>query len=148
MADGKRKRFIEALSLAGALAVAGLILTAQGKPGASLAGLTSKDAYPNGCIDCHLNAGANRDTRLNVVLAAREGHPPVDKIVNLIPGDCLKCHKAGAKAGAFNLITHRQHYRNPSANEFISRYQGACLNCHTLAPDTGVMTVKSGKKNW
>ena len=112
-----------------------------------LSGITVKDEHPNGCVDCHKNAGDGRDYRLSVELKA-SGHPDISKIVKTIPGDCAMCHKAGSKAGALNLQTHQLHYANPDENHFIEYYQGECLACHSLNLQTGEMSVKSGAKNW
>jgi hypothetical protein len=112
-----------------------------------LPGVTIADEHPNGCVDCHKISGDN-DYRLNVELANLDGHPKIDAIVKNVPQDCLMCHKEGAKAGPLNLITHKDHYRNPNDNSFIKYYQGACLNCHSVSPGSGKMAIKSGPKNW
>ncbi|UCF99054.1 MAG: hypothetical protein JSV89_05825 [Spirochaetaceae bacterium] len=112
-----------------------------------LPGVTVKDEHPNGCVDCHKASGGD-DYRLNVELANMSGHPKIDAIVKNLPQDCLMCHKAGTKAGPLNDITHKDHYRNPSENVFVTVYQGACLNCHSVDPNSGKMAVKSGPKNW
>lgn len=112
-----------------------------------LPGVTIADEHPNGCVDCHKISGDD-DYRLNVELANLDGHPKIDAIVKNVPQDCLMCHKEGAKAGPLNLITHKDHYRNPNDNAFIKYYQGACLNCHSVSPGSGKMAIKSGPKNW
>jgi hypothetical protein len=127
-------------------AVLFLVAADNNKP--FLPGITVTDEHPNGCVDCHKNQGEGRDYRLNAELAKVSGHPKIDSIVKTVPDDCLKCHREGTKAGPLNLITHKDHYRNAAENSFIKFYQGACLNCHSVDTATGVMTVKSGPKNW
>lgn len=112
-----------------------------------LPGVTVTDDHPNGCVDCHTVSGGN-DYRLNAELAKVEGHPKIDAIVKNVPQDCLMCHKEGTKAGPLNLITHKDHYRNPADNAFVTHYKGACLNCHSVSPGSGKMAVKNGPKNW
>ncbi len=135
------------LLLAGSVVAAILFLVAADNNKPILPGVTVTDEHPNGCVDCHKLSGGD-DHRLNVELAKLSGHPKVDAIVKNLPQDCLMCHKEGAKAGALNLITHRDHSRNPGDNHFVTAYQGACLNCHSVNPDSGEMIVKSGPKNW
>lgn len=142
------KKAVFVVLLAVGLAVAGLFLVAADAPKTPfLPGVTVKDEHPQGCIDCHKST-PNGDYRLNVELAKVGEHPKIDAIVKTVPNDCLMCHKQGAKAGPLNIITHKDHYRNPKDNAFINVYQGACLNCHSVNAGSGVMTLKSGPKNW
>jgi hypothetical protein len=115
---------------------------------AFLPGITSKDAFPNGCVDCHKDQGNGKDSLLIAELSKINGHPKVEKIVKTVPKDCLICHKAGPKPPMFNQAMHKVHFMKPSENRFITEYKGVCLNCHSLNSDTGEMTVKSGPKNW
>jgi hypothetical protein len=134
------------LLVAGVAAVTVFLVAADNdKP--FLPGVTVKDDHPNGCVDCHTASGSN-DYRLNAELAGVEGHPKIDAIVKNVPQDCLMCHKEGANAGPLSFIVHRDHYRNPADNAFVSHYQGACLNCHSVSPGSGKMSVKNGPKNW
>ena len=124
-----------------------VVLTWADDGPAALSGITVEDEHPNGCIDCHKQAGDN-DYRLNVSLKEITGHPDITAIVRELPGGCVMCHKDKAPAGALDTITHKYHYENPDENHFVSGYAGECLACHALNTDTGVMTVKSGPKNW
>ena len=143
----KRTIMLLALGAAGLLTVI-LVLTAATQATPFLPGITVKDDLPNGCIDCHKNTGAGKDTRLNVSLPASvKDHPDITKVVKTLPGDCALCHKAGAKVAALNTILHAVHYAKPAENAFVTVYQGACLACHSLAA-TGAVTVKSGPRNW
>jgi hypothetical protein len=81
-------------------------------------------------------------------LAKINGHPKIDKIVKVVPKDCLICHKGGPKPPSFNQAMHKVHFEKPAENPFVTEYKGACLNCHSLDFDTGEMSVKSGPKNW
>lgn len=135
------------LLLVGGVVATALFLVASDGNKPFLPGVTVTDEHPNGCVDCHKVSGDN-DYRLNVELANIEGHPKIDAIVKNAPQDCLMCHKEGAKAGPLSNIVHRDHYRNPNDNHFVSFYQGACLNCHSVSPGSGKMTVKNGPKNW
>lgn len=113
-----------------------------------LAGITADDQHPNGCVDCHVKVSDEKDYRMPAELKNIEKHPPVEKLVKVVPNDCLKCHKEGAKAGAFNQVIHEVHFSNPKENHFVSNYKGDCLNCHTLDMNTYKMSVKSGPANW
>ena len=108
---------------------------------------TSKDAYANGCVSCHIDDGAGNGKRLSTLLAAVEGHPKVT-VVSKVPADCAKCHKAGGGIEGFNTLMHKVHYAGLEKSEFLTFVQGSCLNCHSLDPKTGKMTIKSGPKNW
>ena len=142
------RKILFSLLLAGAVSAVILVFVAADNDKPFLPGVTVTDEHPNGCVDCHALAGEGRDYRLNTEVAKVEGHPKIDAIVKTVPNDCLLCHKEGTQAGPLNLITHRVHYRHPNDNAFIRVYRGACLNCHKVNPGSGVMSVKSGPKNW
>jgi len=113
-----------------------------------LAGITVDDQHPNGCVDCHVKVNDEKDYRIPAELKHVEKHPPIEKIVKIVPNDCLKCHKEGTKPGAFNQVIHKVHFSNPKENHFVAHYNGDCLNCHTLNMNTYKMSVKSGPANW
>ena len=124
-------------------------LSAQSAGGVSnLPGITTKDPYPNGCVDCHKDAGSGKDYRVLTMLAKISTHPKIDKIVKVVPDDCLMCHKAGPKPPVFSQVMHKAHFEKPATNTFVTTYTGSCLNCHSLDQSTGAMNVKSGPKNW
>ena len=142
---------VAVVGLAALIAVVGLVvvLTASSQDTAPfLPGVTVTDEHPSGCIDCHRDAGDGGDYRLNVSLEKIDEHPDITYIVKTVPADCTMCHQQGTDAGPLSLITHKDHYRNPAENHFVTGYQGACLNCHTLDTATGEMGIKSGPKNW
>ena len=104
--------------LAAALILAGALALTWADTDVQLAGITIEDTHPNGCVDCHAKT------------------------------DCVICHKPKMPAGDLNNITHSSHYDNPDENHFIEYYNGDCLSCHSLNTATGVMTMKTGAKNW
>ncbi|MGA2379619.1 MAG: hypothetical protein ABSG85_09945 [Spirochaetia bacterium] len=124
-------------------------LSAQSAGGTPfLPGVAAKDPFPNGCVDCHKDQGDGKDSTVIAELAKINGHPKIDKIVKVVPKDCLICHKGGPKPPSFNQAMHKVHFEKPAENPFVTEYKGACLNCHSLDFDTGEMSVKSGPKNW
>jgi hypothetical protein len=146
----KRQRMIvTGAVLAAALLMVVLTLTAATDGSAALLpGITAKDEYPNGCVDCHRNAGANQDHRLNVALSQIKGHPDVTKIVKKVPDDCLTCHKGTGKVPALADVLHKAHYGAEAKSIFVTVYKGACLNCHQIDLASGNITVKSAAANW
>ena len=113
-----------------------------------LPGINTEDKNPDGCVDCHVDAGGGNDTRMNVVLKKVKDHPDVAAMMNTLPKDCYMCHKEGGAADPINRMTHKQHYVNPGDNDFITDYEGTCLACHSVDINTGEVTVKNGPKNW
>jgi hypothetical protein len=113
-----------------------------------LPGILAADDYPNGCVDCHKNEGDAIPWKLNLMLARIQGHPKVDAIVKTAPKDCAMCHKEGAKMGALYSVVHRAHFAKKADSLFIKQFHGACLNCHTMDLATGLVSIKSGPKNW
>jgi hypothetical protein len=130
--------------------LAGMFFTTNlwGSDTNKLSGITVKDEYPNGCVDCHVKVNDNEDNRISTAVAKMENHPPIDKVVKVVPEGCIMCHKEDSKAGAFHSITHKTHYKNPSENDFISKHNGDCLNCHTLDMTNFKMGFKNGPANW
>lgn len=136
-------------SVTATLVVAGGVLLAAWSPAggadfARLAGQPGPGPYPQGCVDCHAKDGAE-----NIgALLERLGHRKVDAKTETVPGDCKSCH---SEEGGFSLLSemaHIYHYENPAKNEFIRVYGGECLHCHALDVETGVVSSKSGPKNW
>ena len=141
----RSKRFISLLVAMSVFAIFLTLVWAQDTP--SLPGITTSDDYPNGCIDCHRESGADGDSRINILLD-KIGHVNVSAMTNNIPQDCMICHKEGTSTGGLSLQTHSAHYQNPSENKFVTEQQGQCLACHALNSATGEMTMKGGPKNW
>jgi len=65
-----------------------------------------------------------------------------------IPTDCALCHKRGGRAPSCRLSCTRRTIGTRKKNGFVLYYKGACLNCHVVDVKTGVVSVKSGPKNW
>ena len=135
------------------LSVFTVFLMAQDKPAAKsavvpLPGITTPDKQPHGCVDCHVNPGADgKDHRLPEELKAlKVKHADVAKVVKVIPVDCGKCHKEGARAGTVAAFAHKHHLGAPTT-AFIAQ-GGSCLSCHALDAKTGMVNVKSGAPNW
>lgn len=136
------------LGLAGLTAVVLVLTAASAADTPFLPGITVKDENPNGCVDCHKNAGAGKDYRLSVSLPANvKGHPDISKSVKAVPTDCTLCHAAGRNARPLQKAVHEVHYEKPAENAFVTVYKGACLNCHVLSAD-GTVSVKAAARNW
>jgi hypothetical protein len=143
-----RRRTVLCVAAGLALFCGTIALSAQAAANAPfLPGITVKDPYPNGCVDCHTGQGGKAPL-VNAELANLSGHPKVDTIVKILPKDCLICHNGKGRAPQFNLAMHLVHFNKPAENAFVTAYKGACLNCHSLDASTGEMSVKSGPKNW
>jgi hypothetical protein len=131
-------------------------------------GITAKDAYPNGCVDCHVAAKDN-DMRLSGLLAkwaAAAPAPLVEKakaasadaskikgkhlaMTNVkanIPQSCLTaCHKKGSViAPPFAQLMHLIHLTGGGQNRFLTVNQGECTHCHKLDQKTGMWKVATG----
>jgi hypothetical protein len=130
--------------------LAGMLLATNlmGADVPKLSGITVKDERPNGCVDCHVKVSDEKDDRMPAELAHFEKHPPIDKVVKVVPKDCGMCHKPDAKAGALSQLTHKNHFQKPSENTFVTNHNGDCLSCHSLDMNTFKMGVKSGPANW
>ena len=114
-----------------------------------LPGILGADPFPNGCVSCHKNEGDAIPWKLNVMLSKIQGgHPKVDAIVKTAPKDCTMCHKEGAKMGTIYSVVHKAHFAKKADSQFIKLYQGSCLNCHSMDLATGLVSIKSGPKNW
>jgi hypothetical protein len=103
-----------------------------------------KGAYPQGCVDCHKAGGVDDIGELLSGL----GHRNVDDKTSKVPGDCVECHSDEGGSTPLSEAVHLVHFENPDRNPFVQDYAGNCLHCHALDAKTGVVTVKSGPKNW
>lgn len=118
--------------------------TAESSDQAKLAGDPGPGPYVQGCVDCHAKDGAEN---IGALLAAME-HRNVDKMTETVPGDCVECHSEDGGFIPLSELSHMLHFQNPAENAFIGSYGGNCLHCHQLDAETGVITVKSGPRNW
>lgn len=162
-----------AVALTGALA--GQTPTRSAAPAASptpavrqIPGITAKDAYPNGCVDCHV-AAKDGDMRLSVLLAKwatavpasllakakaasadplkiKGKHMAVANAKANIPQSCLAaCHKKGSTiAPPFAQLIHTIHLAGGAQNRFLTVNQGECTHCHKLDQKTGAWRIPTG----
>jgi hypothetical protein len=130
-------------------------------------GITTTDAFPRGCVDCHVKR-PDKDVRISTLMkqwnekvdarlldqaraATSEGatlkgkHPPVGKALEDIPAACLKCHNNMPKgAPALAKMLHRAHLSTNPDNHFMTLFQGECTHCHKLKLETGEWSMPSG----
>lgn len=165
---GHTRKF--ALVFAAALAT----VAAGQKPAASLApairqipGITTKDVYPNGCVDCHV-AGKDGDIRMSALMMKwtsavpaalveksrassvdpsriKGKHPSMSNVKANVPQTCLSgCHKKGSTiAPPFANLMHAIHLAGGSKNRFLTADQGECTHCHKLDQKTGAWKMPS-----
>jgi hypothetical protein len=132
-------------------------------------GITTKDACPNGCVDCHV-AGKTGDMRISVLMAKyatavppglidkakasspgalasriKGKHMPVPKVKANVPQSCMSaCHKKGSTvAPSFAQLMHTIHLQGGAKNTFLTTHQGECTYCHKLDPKTGMWKIAS-----
>lgn len=141
----------------------------QGPPPArKIPGITTQDAFPRGCVDCHTNQPQiNLDPRFSTLMkewtikvepkllalaqsAAPKGvtlkgkHPPADFALKNIPAGCMTCHgKKSALAPPFAQLLHKIHLGGGDENHFLTVYQGECTHCHKLNLTTGLWSMPS-----
>ena len=142
---------------------------AKGPPPArKIPGITAKDEYPNGCVDCHINyVEMKRDTRFSTLMnlwsgkvgskllakaeaSAPQGmtlkgkHPKAGGVLKDIPAKCLPCHGKSSKTSPpFGELIHVIHLTGGGENQFLTMFQGECTHCHKLNPKTGHWTMPS-----
>jgi hypothetical protein len=132
-------------------------------------GITSKDVFPRGCVDCHINRpDLKMDVRLSTLmkqwnqrvdsklldrakLSAPDGlkvtgkHPRVESALKNIPAECLNCHAANSRsAPPFARMLHGIHLGGGAENHFLTMFQGECTHCHKLNQTTGRWHFFSG----
>ena len=158
------------LLTAGVLLVSPLVPAAAAQTPAvrQIPGLTSRDAYPNGCIDCHV-VGKDADMRISALMAtwtsavpvplaekARASSVDASKIKGKhpaatatmksnVPQTCVAgCHKPGSTiAPPFGQLMHVIHLVGGAGNRFMTANQGECTHCHKLDQKTGTWKVAS-----
>lgn len=122
-------------------------------------GVTVKDQFPRGCVDCHTGAAghpakmsaimkqwssaidgkrlARLQTFVPKTLLLKGKHPPVGSVKD-VPAVCIKCHAAMAKiAPTFAPLMHGIHLTGGDANPFLTTFQGECTHCHKLDAVSG-----------
>jgi len=153
-----------------------------GPPGASAApelpppraipGVTAPDAFPNGCVDCHIEyPDLGLDTRFGTLLrrwqdavepevlekargAAPDGmtltgrHPDAAAALDDVPAKCRTCHgDDSAEAIPFSRLMHRLHLTGGERSPFLTLFGGECTHCHKLDPASGSWTIRSAPEN-
>jgi cytochrome c551/c552 len=164
--------FIAAVSAALFLmpAIASLAQEGGGPPPArDIPGITSPDAFPRGCVDCHIDRpDIGKDVRLSTILrewsekvppvflakaqaASPEGvalkgkHPAVEQALKDIPAGCLACHGENSKTlPPLSRMMHLYHLTGGGENPYLSIFQGECTHCHKLDAKTGEWFLPSG----
>jgi hypothetical protein len=131
-------------------------------------GLTSKDAYPNGCVDCHVAGKDGGDMRISALMATwtkavpmaliekaraasvdaskiKGKHPAMANVKANVPQTCLTgCHKPGSTiAPPFAQLMHVIHLVGGNSNRFLTANQGECTHCHKLNQKTGTWKAAS-----
>lgn len=144
MSQGIRVLSVAATVLIGVAALGAGWTGAVSADQAMLPGEAGPGPYVQGCVDCHSADGAEN---MGALLSAMK-HKKVDAQIDAVPGDCAECHSEEGGYTPLSELSHLVHYENPAKNAFIQVYGGNCLHCHALDADTGVMSVKSGPKNW
>lgn len=142
---------------------------APAPPARKVPGITVKDAFPKGCVSCHVNMPqAGVDARLSKAMrrwmekvdgkllakaqaamppgvSLKGKHPPALKALENIPAACMPCHRLSAKtAPPFGLMLHVIHLTGAAENPFMTVYQGECTHCHKLNARTGAWVMPSG----
>jgi len=132
-------------------------------------GITAPDAFPRGCVDCHVNRpDLNLDVRLSTLMKTwQEGvdpallakvrafsppgvslqgkHPKVEAAGVEVPGVCLKCHGRSSKtAPPFAQLLHGLHFTGGEQSHYIGMFQGECTHCHKLDSSTGMWSLGKG----
>lgn len=143
--------------------------SAQASPPArKIPGITTEDAFPRGCVDCHTNhPEMNLDARISSLMkgwnnkveppllakaqaTAPSGvtlkgkHPAAAFALKNIPAGCLTCHsKKSTLAPPFAQMLHRIHLTGGEENRFLTVNQGECTHCHKLNVSTAQWSLPS-----
>ncbi len=140
-------------------------------PVREIPGINAEDAFPRGCVDCHIvRTDINRDVRISTLLnewgekveprflemaqaAAPEGvtlvgkHPAVSSMVKDIPSGCMACHGKTSKAAPpLGRMMHLYHLTGGEKNPYMTVFHGECTYCHKLNQATGEWTIPSGQE--
>ena len=134
-----------------------------------LAALAAADAYPNGCVSCHvLSKDKAQDHRMSTLLKAwtagkidadllakskasmpagvafKGKHPAAEDSLEDIPSACLDCHASDSKkAPPFTRLMHLVHLTG-AKNDFVTTFKSDCTACHKLNVKTGEWSMPSG----
>lgn len=139
-------------------------------PPRDVPGITVADAFPRGCVDCHIRyPDQGLDVRFSTLLArwtvevepvlverARAASPPgaalqgrhpevsEEGLAN-IPRSCISCHTRRAdSAPDMSRLMHLVHLQGGAENPFLTVFGGECTHCHKLDVRLGVWSVPTG----
>jgi len=157
------------------IAVCGIHAAGAGEPKPAevrkIPGLTGKDPFPRGCVDCHVNMPERKmDVRISTLMkrwqekvepeflarvkmftpssvTVRGKHPRADAALADIPNACLKCHsKTSTFAPPLGPLLHGLHFTGGEKNHFLTLFQGECTHCHKFDAKSGNWGFASGKE--
>lgn len=125
------------------------------------------DAYPDGCVSCHVVGKDKVDRRVGTMLKAwtagkidadllaktkaampagatvKGKHPSAEDSLEDVPSLCLDCHTPDSKkAPPFARLMHLVHLTG-AKNEFVTMHKGDCATCHKLDTQTGSWSLPS-----
>jgi hypothetical protein len=129
-----------------------IAVAASAEPARKIPGITVKDVYPHGCVDCHTGKAGMPATIANLLassnaaakakafvgtFALKGKHPPITSVKE-IPAGCTKCHVAAGKfAPPLPPMMHGVHLTGGDANAFLNTFGGECTHCHKFNSATG-----------
>lgn len=145
-------------------------LVAAEPPLPEIPGITVADAFPGGCVDCHVERPEERmDVRISTQM--KQWHERVDAKVlervrpiaantaelsgqhpqlpaqsyDDIPASCRECH-ADFPKGVLPLgaMVHALHLTGGRENHFLTIFGGQCTHCHKYNADIGMWFIPSG----
>jgi hypothetical protein len=141
-----------------------MAMTAAAAPVREIPGITGKDNFPHGCVDCHTGKpgmpqpigsiikswSVSVDAKMLAKLQpfAPKGmvlkgkHPGVP--VREVPGICFKCHAASKSAPPFAWMAHGIHLTGGDTNPYLTKFGGECTNCHKFDPVTAQWSMPTG----
>lgn len=146
--------------------------TEQLPPARAIPGITAKDAFPQGCVDCHtVFPEMGMDQRLSTLMARWRGgvdaallaksqaaapagrtlsgkHPPLQASAFAnVPASCLGCHgRSSTLAPPLGPLMHVVHLTDVGQSHFLTVYQGECTHCHKLNAQNGTWAIPSGSE--
>lgn len=140
-------------------------------PVAEIPGITAKDLFPRGCVDCHIDMPQiNRDERLSSVMstwdrqvpselvekarslardeeAIKGRHPLSLEMFQAIPENCQICHKKGSGSVVpLAPLIHLIHLSGGEENHYLTIFQGHCTHCHKFDLNTGIVNLPSAQE--